>query len=114
MDKGDQKKGISLGPVMTSVILPGMGQFALGKRGLGIMFMIGSLGSFAVALYFFITGYIGYFDLAINIDPNAAPPDIREIMNLREIIIFVVSAVALHLASIIHAVVSSSRSSEED
>ncbi|RKZ30047.1 hypothetical protein DRQ36_06805 [bacterium] len=88
-----------------SVIVPGLGQITMGKKGSGWAFLVSSLISMASGLYLVVTGYINYIDMVLNIDANTAVPDPREVMHITGILVFLGITVIIYIASIIHAVV---------
>ncbi len=100
----NKKKQLVFGPILASVVLPGLGQIFMGFKALGRSMMGGALGFFLFGVFKFIKGYIGYMDLVLDFDPNAPTPDVWGTMNLTTIIVCFASAIIIHGASIIHSV----------
>ena len=104
---GGHRKSITFGPVIVSIILPGLGQMAMGKKALGLSFMLSALSSVGVVLYLFVTGYLRYMDIVLSLDLAVQePPNVWEVMHIKEIFIFFGITIFVYLASIIHAAVA--------
>jgi hypothetical protein len=110
----ESKKSLSISPVMASVFLPGMGQILLGKKKIGLMFLISTLTAIAVGIILLISGYLSYLDTIIDFGPNAEMPDIKEVMHLKQLIGAIVTAVIIHISSIIHTIFLESRIKKEE
>ena len=98
------KSGLSFGPVMASVFVPGLGQIALGKKAIGFGFLIITLSVLCYGMYLFIHGYLSYLDSMIYFEPNAKPPDLVKIMRLKELVGSIVIALTVHVVSIFHTI----------
>lgn len=107
-------KGIVLGPVIVSVILPGLGQFAMGMKKLGATFMGGALGLIVFGLFKFVTGYMAYMDMVLGMDPNVQLPDPWAVMHLRAILFSFASAIVIHGISIGHAIYYSKKQEDSN
>lgn len=99
-----EKKQKAFGPILASVILPGLGQIFMGFKALGRSMMGGALGFFTFGFYSFIRGYIAYMDLVLDFEPNAPTPDVWQTMHLTTVIVCFACAIVIHGVSIIHAV----------
>jgi len=93
-----------MNPVLLSAMLPGMGHLSMGKKALGMLFLISSITFVGLGLFMFIKGYLAYLDLAVNFDPNAALPKPGEVIKIKEMIILFATAIVIHFTSIIHTI----------
>lgn len=98
------KSGLSFGPVMASVFVPGMGQISLGKKTIGISFLIITLSVMGYGVFLFINGYLSYLDTIIGFEPNSNPPDLMKVMRLKELVASVLIALTVHAISIFHTI----------
>ena len=108
------KATLSFGPVMASVFFPGMGQIALGKKAMGIFYLVTTFTALAIGIFLLINGYLSYLDTIVNFDPNAETPDIIKVMHVKKLAVAIVTALFIHLTSIIHTIVLVSKNKGEE
>ena len=108
------KNGLSFGPVMASVFVPGMGHISMGKKAIGFGYLIITLSVLGYGIYLFINGYLSYLDTMIAFEPNSNPPDLKEVMRLKELVASVLIALTIHAISIFHVIYAVSKEKKDN